>query len=298
MTSPNQASTRLVRLPSTPNLLRPPIPLHHKLQPHQLMRHVKFQCRSKTTRPKMICDQSKDPYCTVRICNSCLIVKPVYDHIPELRPPIFQFVPGGRMLCVKCRPICPCISCRRRRGEEEQCLRGRVSSRLEKECRPPAEKKTPATAIRREVASTRNAGDHGKHDRLHHGAAPPAFLPLPTHNSHTTAPSRSLPSIKHPKAKQARPSNDSGASGSNSLLNSSNIHLLAELLTARNSSNPVIRKEPTESQLSSPPNESHIQGYLDFLGVRNKTRTLEVLEANGFHSHKIFNSPGLSENLM
>ncbi|KAI9600349.1 hypothetical protein H4Q26_000129 [Puccinia striiformis f. sp. tritici PST-130] len=61
------------------------------------------QCRIKTTRPKMMCDQSHDPKCIVRICQACLMTRAVYDHIPELRPPRFEFVPGGRMLCVKCR---------------------------------------------------------------------------------------------------------------------------------------------------------------------------------------------------
>ncbi|KAH9446382.1 hypothetical protein Pst134EA_030302 [Puccinia striiformis f. sp. tritici] len=82
------------------------------------------QCRIKTTRPKMMCDQSHDPKCIVRICQACLMTRAVYDHIPELRPPRFEFVPGGRMLCVKCRGICPCATCRRRRGEDVESRRG------------------------------------------------------------------------------------------------------------------------------------------------------------------------------
>ncbi|KAI9601912.1 hypothetical protein KEM48_001200 [Puccinia striiformis f. sp. tritici PST-130] len=53
------------------------------------------QCRIKTTRPKMMCDQSHNPQCVVRICQACLMTRAVYDHIPELCPPIFEFVPGG-----------------------------------------------------------------------------------------------------------------------------------------------------------------------------------------------------------
>ncbi|WAR61833.1 hypothetical protein PtB15_12B525 [Puccinia triticina] len=37
--------------------------------------------------------------------------------MPKLRAPNFEFVPGGRILCMKCRNICPCATCRRDRGE-------------------------------------------------------------------------------------------------------------------------------------------------------------------------------------
>ncbi|EFP85041.1 uncharacterized protein PGTG_11210 [Puccinia graminis f. sp. tritici CRL 75-36-700-3] len=37
--------------------------------------------------------------------------------MPKLRGPLFKFVPGGKILCMKCRNICPCASCRRARGE-------------------------------------------------------------------------------------------------------------------------------------------------------------------------------------
>jgi len=109
------------------------------------------------------------------------------------------------MLCVKCRDICPCASCRRRRGEKEQCRRGlgsglkgfygltpeereqallrkkekQEAARIKKESRPPAEKKTPSTAIRREVASIRTAYDDDEHGRLEHWAPLPVFPPLP-----------------------------------------------------------------------------------------------------------------------
>ncbi|WAR63620.1 hypothetical protein PtB15_17B220 [Puccinia triticina] len=163
------------------------------------------QCRVKTTRPKMICDQSQDPNCVVRVCHTCLMVRTVYADMPELRPPIFQFVPGGTMLCVKCRDICPCASCRRRRGEKEQCRRGlgsalkgfygltpeereqallrkkekQEAARQKKEARPPSEKKAPSTAFRREVASIRGAYDDDEHGRLEHWAPLPVFPPLP-----------------------------------------------------------------------------------------------------------------------
>jgi hypothetical protein len=46
--------------------------------------------------------------------------------------------------------------------------------------------------------------------------------------------------------------------------------------------------------LSSPPNETNIDGYIDFLGIRDRDYTLELLLANGFHSHKVFKSNSLS----
>ncbi|EFP79132.1 uncharacterized protein PGTG_05453 [Puccinia graminis f. sp. tritici CRL 75-36-700-3] len=85
------------------------------------------QCRVKTTRPKMICDQSQNPSCVVRVCYTCLM-RPVYNNIPELRPPLLEFKPGGKMLCVKCRGVCPCASCRRIRFENEKPQRGFGSS--------------------------------------------------------------------------------------------------------------------------------------------------------------------------
>ncbi|WAQ92726.1 hypothetical protein PtA15_17A208 [Puccinia triticina] len=82
------------------------------------------QCRAKTTRPKMICDRSQDSSCFNRVCDRCLTARAVYGSVPELQPPIFEFVPGGSMLCVKCRGVCPCVYCRRNRGENEQNRRG------------------------------------------------------------------------------------------------------------------------------------------------------------------------------
>ncbi|KAH9820506.1 hypothetical protein DFH28DRAFT_627549 [Melampsora americana] len=164
------------------------------------------QCRVKTTRPKMICDQSQDPNCVVRVCITCLMTREVYDDHPELRPPIFKFVPGGTMLCVKCRNLCPCASCRRRRGEKEQCRRGLGGStkgfygltpeereqallkkkekqeliKQKKESKPPVERKTPVVC-RREAAAIRHSGfdDDIEQERLQHWAPLPVFPPLP-----------------------------------------------------------------------------------------------------------------------
>ncbi|EGG04951.1 bleomycin hydrolase-like protein [Melampsora larici-populina 98AG31] len=86
------------------------------------------QCQVNTTQPKMICDQSQDPNCVVRVCITCLTKSKVYDDHVELRPPIFKFTPGGRMLCVKCRDVCPCASCRRGRSEKDHSSRGSDSS--------------------------------------------------------------------------------------------------------------------------------------------------------------------------
>ncbi|KNZ56424.1 hypothetical protein VP01_2405g1 [Puccinia sorghi] len=45
--------------------------------------------------------------------------------------------------------------------------------------------------------------------------------------------------------------------------------------------------------VSYPPNKSHIGGYINFLGIRNKENVLNKLIANGFHSHKLLKSAGL-----
>ncbi|EFP75664.1 hypothetical protein PGT21_013286 [Puccinia graminis f. sp. tritici] len=99
-----------------PKNLGPP-PATEPNETGQYESYTCHQCRVKTTRPKMICDQSQNPNCFSRVCCNCLLNRAVYNGIPELQPPIFQFVPGGKMLCVKCRGICPCAPCRRKRGE-------------------------------------------------------------------------------------------------------------------------------------------------------------------------------------
>lgn len=105
------------------------------------------QCRLKTKQPKMICDQSKDPRCMIRVCKTCLITRDCYNGVPELRAPIFDFVPGGKMLCVKCRNLCPCASCRRRRGEKEPSRRGSGTST--KASYGPTPKKQPQTSLKK-----------------------------------------------------------------------------------------------------------------------------------------------------
>ncbi|KNZ62920.1 hypothetical protein VP01_1207g3 [Puccinia sorghi] len=41
-----------------------------------------------------------------------------------------------------------------------------------------------------------------------------------------------------------------------------------------------------EAPIASPPKKYDIEDYLDFLGIRYKEHTLEILLKNGFHSHK------------
>ncbi|KNZ47589.1 hypothetical protein VP01_629g4 [Puccinia sorghi] len=45
--------------------------------------------------------------------------------------------------------------------------------------------------------------------------------------------------------------------------------------------------------ISLPPNEFHIEGYIDFLGIQYKENFLKKLIGNGFHSHKILKLAGL-----
>ena len=106
-----------------------------------------------------------------------------------------------------------------------------------------------------------------------------------------SSPPSSLPFITASGAKRAR-INQSEGSGSSSTLNNSTVDILAQLLGGG-------RERTTDSPdnnapLSSPPNESHIEEYLDFLGIRDKDHVLEILLANGFHSHKLFKSGGLA----
>ena len=105
------------------------------------------------------------------------------------------------------------------------------------------------------------------------------------------SPPSCLPYITASGAKRARIHNTDG-SGSSSGINSSGVELLAQLLGANRG-----RSEGSpnhDSPLSSPPNESHIEEYLEFLGIRDKDHVLEILLANSFHSHKLFKSGGLA----
>ena len=87
----------------------------------------------------------------------------------------------------------------------------------------------------------------------------------------------------------------SGGSGrSKQTVNTDSLDLLASLLAARGdhrSESSSLSHEQTP--LSSPPNESHIEGYINYLGIMNKEDTLNILLANGFTSHKVFKSSGL-----
>ncbi|PLW11419.1 hypothetical protein PCASD_20201 [Puccinia coronata f. sp. avenae] len=106
------------------------------------------------------------------------------------------------------------------------------------------------------------------------------------------SPPSSLKYIMLSPAKQAALDNSSVAGTSTSTVTDSNIQLIAQLLAGRNQMTPTISGR-SDSVMSSPPNKSHIEGYLDFLGVCDKECTLEILLANGFHLHKTFKLTGL-----
>jgi hypothetical protein len=102
-------------------------------------------------------------------------------------------------------------------------------------------------------------------------------------------------------AKQSRLSNELDASAltaSTSVVNESNLQLISKLLASRNTlytKRPSINSEEApNTAMSSPPNKTNINFYIDFLGIRNREYTLELLLANGFHSHKVFKSTTLS----
>ncbi|KAA1124390.1 hypothetical protein PGTUg99_030014 [Puccinia graminis f. sp. tritici] len=66
-----------------------------------------------------------------------------------------------------------------------------------------------------------------------------------------------------------------------------NINLLGQILAAiQNNAGTPIKHHAMPT--SSPPNESDIEAYLDFISVRNKEEVLKVLRANDLTSHKIF----------
>ncbi|PLW29313.1 hypothetical protein PCASD_23585 [Puccinia coronata f. sp. avenae] len=83
-------------------------------------------------------------------------------------------------------------------------------------------------------------------------------------------------------------------------LNDLNIQFLAAILGGRNQGDmtPTISRTGCDLTLSSPPNKADIEGYIDFLGIRNQDKeyTLEILLANGFHSHKVFKLVGLARS--
>ncbi|KNZ47240.1 hypothetical protein VP01_657g8 [Puccinia sorghi] len=93
--------------------------------------------------------------------------------------------------------------------------------------------------------------------------------------------------------------NDTPASSSGSghiNLNTSGVELLAGLLAGHHK-NRLQSKSRLQTPLSSPPNKSHIKGYINFLGISNKEDPLNILLANGFTSHKVFKLSGLFREL-
>ncbi|KNZ61235.1 hypothetical protein VP01_1430g2 [Puccinia sorghi] len=103
----------------------------------------------------------------------------------------------------------------------------------------------------------------------------------------------------HIGTKQARVGvNDTSASGSGSghiNLNMSGVELLAGLL-AGHRKNRLQSTSHTRTPLSSPPNKSHIEGYVNFLGITNKHDTLNILLEYGFTSHKVLKLSGLLQS--
>ncbi|KNZ55324.1 hypothetical protein VP01_2710g4 [Puccinia sorghi] len=82
-----------------------------------------------------------------------------------------------------------------------------------------------------------------------------------------------------PEPKRVRLSNNPDQHGNTSSLKKQNLRFLADLVAWR---------------CLSP--QSDIEDYLEFLGIHNKAQTLEILLEDGFHSHKVFKSPGLSQS--
>jgi len=110
------------------------------------------------------------------------------------------------------------------------------------------------------------------------------------------SPPSSLPYITMTGAKRARLTKKSTTSGNDMSLNNANVTLLAELIGAKRVPSPMPDHDRPDTPISSPPNKPDIESYLDFLGIRDKDHTLEILLANGFHSHKVFKSSGLARS--
>ncbi|KNZ60888.1 hypothetical protein VP01_1488g5 [Puccinia sorghi] len=109
-------------------------------------------------------------------------------------------------------------------------------------------------------------------------------------------PPQSLPYITLKGAKQAKinelvPDQSPGWRGANTIT-LAQFKMFSQLLeNHKNKTSSPIKRANTP--LSSPPNETHLQGYIEFLGIRNKEDTLSKLIANRFNSHKVFKFPGL-----
>ncbi|KNZ46020.1 hypothetical protein VP01_761g6 [Puccinia sorghi] len=82
--------------------------------------------------------------------------------------------------------------------------------------------------------------------------------------------------------------------GSTTNVNSSSLKILFDLLASNDSHNNLTQEESTESTVLLPLNRSNIEGYIDYLGIRDHKHTIDILMTNGFHSHKVFKSSGKS----
>lgn len=97
-------------------------------------------------------------------------------------------------------------------------------------------------------------------------------------------------------AKKARLRNMTAASEGSSNINASGLQLLVDLLAAKQSPNQSTSIKSSEAPVSSPPNKSHIEGYISFLGIRYWEHTIDILLSNGFHLHKFFKSSSLARS--
>ena len=110
------------------------------------------------------------------------------------------------------------------------------------------------------------------------------------------SPPTSLKFLNLSSAKRARLSDTTSRTDSSSNTNVSSLQVLLDLLAARESPTRFTREQSSESSVSSPPNDSNIEGYIDFLGIRDREHTLDILLTNGFHTYKVFKSRGLARS--
>ncbi|KNZ60814.1 hypothetical protein VP01_1496g5 [Puccinia sorghi] len=80
-------------------------------------------------------------------------------------------------------------------------------------------------------------------------------------------------------------SNESSEAASGSGILQSNIQFLANLLNMKNGHWEASPGGQSDAPISSPPNESLIEGYVDLLGICDQDHTIKILLANGCHSH-------------
>ncbi|KNZ47235.1 hypothetical protein VP01_657g3 [Puccinia sorghi] len=96
--------------------------------------------------------------------------------------------------------------------------------------------------------------------------------------------------------KKACLSNTSSLGNSSSNINSSSLQLLVYLLAAKESPEKSNQDTCIISPVLSPPNESNIKGYIDYLGICDQEHTIDILMTNGFHSLKVFKSSSLARS--